>query len=407
MWCITHYPMLSLQTEASRIETMVQRVVNSHYRDCPRRHGGGAGECGDGLCRYFTWHLSHFTAHRQSEYYIPRNCPHCTLFETWIESHSTHYCRSSCGLSLCSEIKKRSVKSRFHPCVEGFDEYLKSPSSSLNRNGGHVPFNPTASLDEVTTQMSPNDANDGYCSGTSGTTSSNTSPSCTQCFEPSRDPEATLPITSHSRVVQVLNREPSESSIHPNDLAMFQRYESNSITHQQLLNSAVRKGLFQRGSCGSVSQEESEDERRGNLYGSRISSLDHSLPHMTPQPTSTPYDDASWQDHSNSPRSQSSRQTLSHMKKHQENSDSAISSTSENEDLSSMESETTEYTPAPTLESASTPSTVHAHSFDNSGGSCNHVEPPEPKVVDISHYDIAVRLTTAVFVLPCEICKTL
>ena len=252
-------------------------------------------------------------------------------------------------------------------------------------------YNRTPSVGEVSPQTCPNDGADGYCSGTSATTSSNTSPSCTQCFETLRDPEATLPITSQSRIVQVLHRELSEPSINPSDPAMFQHSESNSITHQQLFNSAPR-GLSQRESCGSVSQEEYEDERREILYRCRNSSLDHSLPHMTPQPTSTSDNDANWRDRSTSPRSRSSRQTLSHTKKHQENCDSAIGSTSENEDLSSMESDTTEYTTPATHESASTPSTIHAHSFGNSGGSCHQLDPQEPNVADISHYDIEVRL---------------
>ena len=254
-----------------------------------------------------------------------------------------------------------------------------------------MPYSRTPSVGEVTTQTCPNDAIDGYCSGTSATTSSNTSPSCTQCFETLRDPEATLPITSQSRIVQVLHRELSEASINPNDPAMFQHTESNSITHQQLFSSAPR-GLSQRGSCGSVSQEEYEDERRESLYGFKNSSLDHSLPHMTPQPTSTSENDTNWRDRSTSPRSRSSRQTLSRTKKNQENCDSAIGSTSENEDMSSMESDTTEYTTHLTHESASTPSTVHAHSFGNSGSSCNQLDPQEPIVTDISHYDIEVRV---------------
>ena len=35
------------------------------------------------------------------------DCAHCTLFERWIEKHSSLYCRSSCGLSLCNEMKVR------------------------------------------------------------------------------------------------------------------------------------------------------------------------------------------------------------------------------------------------------------------------------------------------------------
>ena len=33
------------------------------------------------------------------------HCHHCTLFEAWIEKHSSLYCRSLCGLTLCSEMK--------------------------------------------------------------------------------------------------------------------------------------------------------------------------------------------------------------------------------------------------------------------------------------------------------------
>ena len=32
-------------------------------------------------------------------------CPHCGLYEAWIEKHSADFCRRSCGLSLCDEKK--------------------------------------------------------------------------------------------------------------------------------------------------------------------------------------------------------------------------------------------------------------------------------------------------------------
>ena len=54
------------QTEASKIDVIVERVINSHYNDCPLRLGM-AEECKDGLCRYFTWHLNHYTAHRAGQ----------------------------------------------------------------------------------------------------------------------------------------------------------------------------------------------------------------------------------------------------------------------------------------------------------------------------------------------------
>lgn len=46
---------------------IVERVVNTHYHSCPKRQDV-VGECNDGLCRYFTWHLNHHTTHRQNEY---------------------------------------------------------------------------------------------------------------------------------------------------------------------------------------------------------------------------------------------------------------------------------------------------------------------------------------------------
>ena len=56
------------QTEDSRVNMIVERVVNTHYHSCPRRQNV-VGECNDDLCRYFTWHLNHHTTHRQHEYY--------------------------------------------------------------------------------------------------------------------------------------------------------------------------------------------------------------------------------------------------------------------------------------------------------------------------------------------------
>ena len=61
-----HSVNVSLQTEASKVDTVVEQVLNTHYRMCPRRQGVAA-ECSDGLCQYFTWHLNHHTSHRQGE----------------------------------------------------------------------------------------------------------------------------------------------------------------------------------------------------------------------------------------------------------------------------------------------------------------------------------------------------
>jgi hypothetical protein len=91
-WCIT---------PESRIDEVVQKVVNSHFQDCPQRLEVAA-DCRNSLCRYFTWHLNHHTAHRPG---VLHYCQHCALFETWIKKHSRHYCRSPCGLSLCNQMK--------------------------------------------------------------------------------------------------------------------------------------------------------------------------------------------------------------------------------------------------------------------------------------------------------------
>lgn len=62
---------------------ILQRVVHTHYHDCPRRLKA-SDKCSDNLCSYFTWYLNHHTAHRSSEQPLTPVCQaicsyHCGL----------------------------------------------------------------------------------------------------------------------------------------------------------------------------------------------------------------------------------------------------------------------------------------------------------------------------------------
>lgn len=277
------------------------------------------------------------------------------------------------------ETQSRVTKSFLGPLVYYYTSLTlsqKSPSSSLNQ-GSNVPRSPAPSIGEVTGQTCTiDDINDGYCSGT---TSSTSSPSCTQYLESLPDPEAPLPITSHVRKIAQLFRQPSELM---NDLTMFHHTESherNSISHENLLYSVGKR------SGSDVSQGENDSEKGESVFGVRNGSLDHSLPYMPPQPASTSlHTDTqhNWSE-SNSSHSQFSayphRRPLTFMKNHPRDchhSDSAFGSTSENEDMSSIESETLECTPTVTLESVSTPSTIPA--APSIGSSTHTMSPMDP-----------------------------
>jgi hypothetical protein len=399
-------------TEESRVSVVVERVVNSHYYSCPRRHEVAA-DCSDGLCRYFTWHLHHHTSHRPGG----SNCGHCALYETWIRKHSSLYCRSPCGLSLCNEMKKQTVKNRWQTCVDGFSDYLKSPNSSLNRNGSLPRYpsvssygEPTTSLGSVhTREEDDDDAGRGYFSAsTSCTSSANSSPVTTQTFEPMEDEEGRDPASerhpSDVRQIQhaTLYREPSVGYIQSDPL-VFTRTQSESSRH----------------SLHGKHRIDSRDSVEGN-GATRDSVRDHcdledSLPLLVPQPNSSLGGENSRSISSRVPQSSFlTRQNLAGAavtvtcggkKRENFNSDSAIGSTSENEELSSMESvaecttNTTttapgtfeDSTPYPTIipEMASTPSTVHVSSFGNSGSSIRTGSPVDMVEEPLSRFNIA------------------
>ena len=240
----------------------------------------------------------------------------------------------------------------------------KSPGSSLTRSGHSL----TSSVGEFTRQASTaagkddESEHDGYCSDT---TSSNPSPTCTQCFvnHHLQDIDSTRPVNSNTRIAAqgLFGRGLSESSVHPNDPAVFNRMQSlerSSVTNNYSQLYSIDKQ--HRGSSGSV-----DEDKRESPYHFGAVGFENFPPHVTPQRSSSNSITDTDPLHLQRSPSCSSRERhgLCTQQKQREN-DSAFGSTSETDDVSSVESEecTSECTPVATMESASTPTTIHGDS---------------------------------------------
>ena len=241
-------------------------------------------------------------------------------------------------------------------------------------------------------------------------TSSNCSPHSTQTFERLDEEviESAPDATSDLRFVP-LNRGRSESFGHmiPLSFTRNQSQERTSITSESL-----RPYLRQQRSDSRVSADD-----HGTCFCT-VCGVEDSLPLLHPQPTSS-----SVIEEEEEPQLAcgSSRQHLAgpcEKKRENFHSDSAISSTSENEEMSSIES-VADYTANSTTstldagspssntcpmhsETASTTSTIHVTSYENSGSS---IRTPASPVEDAAYSQVNVEVRHLTVVCVQNVCS--